>query len=201
MTTGATEPEPDPDRLSEWQLYLHQIPGLWAGRTVPVSDIGREKPADISEATDGELNLLIDLSQRQLDALSAQLEQIRQRAQFLFSTLLLLIGAATALLPTIATEGGAGAFFTWIASLIVMILAVLGTAGIVVNKKMMGAVDSGWVTRQDRPWLLKCAQDHLDSVQPSWETVATQVTLLRDSALLTMLAVLGIGAAWSWAVL
>lgn len=203
MTTPDPDLAPDagPAPLREWQLYLHQIPGLWAGRTVPVSDIDRDQPVDIADATDSELHLLIELARRQLDALSAQLEQIRQRAQFLFSTLLLLIGAATALLPSIATEGGAGPFLSWAASLIVLILAVLGTTGIVVNKKVMGAVDSGWVTRQDRPWLLASAQDHLDSVQPSWETVATQVTLLRDSALLTILAVIGIGVAWSWAVL
>lgn len=200
-------PDPDPTKdegarpLHEWQLYLKQIPGLWAGRTVPVSDIDRDKPADISDATDSELQLLIDLSQRQLDALNAQLEQIRQRAQFLFSTLMLVIGVATAVLPTVVTNGGAGAFLAWAASLLVLILAVLGTTGIVVNRKTMGVVDSGWVTRQSRPWLLASARDHLDSVQPSWETVATQVTLLRDSALLTIAAVIGIVVAWTWAVL
>ena len=69
----------NPHPLHEWQLYLRQLPGLWAGREVPVSDINRTKPADISDATDGELQIIIDLAQRQLDALAAQLEQIRQR--------------------------------------------------------------------------------------------------------------------------
>lgn len=207
MTTPGAKPDAeakadtDKKSLSEWQLYLRQLPGLWAGRQVPVSDIDRVKPANITDANDSELQLLIDLARRQLDGLSAQLEQIRQRAQFLFSALLLLIGAAPALLPTIATEDGAGPFLIWAVSLAVLILSVLGTAGIIVNKKVMGVVDSGWVTHQSRPWLMASAQDHLASIQPSWETVATQVTLLRDSALLTILAVVGIVTAWSWAVL
>lgn len=168
---------------------------------MPVSNIQREQPGDITAATDSELELIIQIAQRQLDALSAQLEQIRQRAQFLFSTLLLLIGAAAALLRTIATEGGIGPFVAWTVSLGVLLLAVLGTAGIVVNSKVMGAVDSGSITRQEPPWLRVIAQDNLESVGPSWRTVATQVTLLRDSALLIILGVVGIAAAWCWAIL
>ena len=191
----------NPKELPEWKLYLAQFPGLWAGRPVPISNIQREELGDISGATEPELQLIIEIARRQLDALSEQLEQIRQRAQFLFSTLLLLIGAAAALLPTIATKGGIGPFIIWAVSFGVLIAAVLGTSGIVVNSKVMGAVDSGWITRQDRPWLTASAQDHLDAVEPSWRTVATHVTLLRDSALLTILGVIGIAAAWCWAVL
>ena len=187
--------------MPEWKLYLTQLKGLWAGRTVPVADIYREPPADITGCSDDELQLLIAVAQRQLDALSDQLEQIRQRAQFLFSTLILVIGAAAAALPTIAGESNIGAFLVWAVSLLVLILAVLESAGIVVNKKIMGTVDSAWITRQSRPWLMASAQDHLDSVEPSWRAVATQITLLRDSALLTILGTIGAAGAWCWALL
>ena len=200
----ASEPTPaakDEKQLSEWQLYLRQIPGLWAGREVPVSNIKRVKPAAVTDADDTELRLLIELAQRQLDALSTQLEQIRQRAQFLFTTALVLVGLGAAILPVIATEGGFWPFTVWTISFVVLTVSLLGTAGIVVNKKIMGVVDSGWVTRQARPWLQAVAEDHIESVQPSWETVATQVTLLRDSALLTILSAFGLGGAWFWAVL
>lgn len=190
-----------PAELPEWKLYLAQIPGLWAGRAVPVSNIQREQPGKTTGKPDSDLELIIQIAQRQLDALNLQLEQIRQRAQFLFSTLLLLIGATAAVLPTIATEGGLGPFVAWTVSFSILLVAVLGTAGIVVNSKVMGAVDSGSITRQDKPWLRAAAQDHLESVEPSWRTVATQVTLLRDSALLIILGVVGVTAAWCWAVL
>lgn len=186
--------------MPEWKLYLAQLKGLWAGRTVPVSEIHREPPADISGCSDDELQLLGAVAQRQLNALSDQLEQIRQRAQFLFSALILLIGAAAAALPKIAGEANIGAFLVWAVSLVVLLLAALGSAGIVVNKKVMGTVDSAWITRQDRPWLLASVQDHLDSLEPSWRTVATQVTLLRDTALLTILGTMGVGGAWCWAL-
>lgn len=195
MTTSNRSPTP------EWRLYLSQIKGLWAGRTVPVSDIHRQPHADVSGRSEPELELLIAVAQRQLDALSSQLEQIRQRAQFLFSIVILLIGAAAAALPSIANDPNIGAFLLWATSLLVLILAVLGSAGIVVNKKVMGTVDSAWITHQQRPWLLASAQDHLDSVGPSWSTVATQVTLLRDTALLTILGTLGVGGAWAWSLL
>lgn len=190
-----------PDPMPEWKLYIAQLQGLWAGRKVPISDINRKPPADISECSDDELELLVAVAQRQLDAFSAQLEQIRQRAQFLFSTLIILIGLAAAALPKIIDEISIGAFIAWALSLLVLIVALFGTAGIVVNSKVMGTVDSAWITRQDRPWLLASAQDHLESVEPSWRTVATHVTLLRDSALLTIVGALGVGGAWCWALL
>lgn len=196
--TNSTEPKKK--ELKEWQLYLCQIPGLWAGRKVPVADIKRPKPADISLASEDELTLLIDLAKHQLISLTTQLEQIRQRAQFLFSTQLLIMSANFALLPTIATEGNSWSIVSWLIFFAVIILSVLGAAGIILNRKVMGVVDSGWVTHQSRPWLLAIAQDYVDSVQPSWATVATQVTLLRDSALLTLIAFMGICATWLYTV-
>ncbi|WP_028644600.1 hypothetical protein [Nocardioides sp. URHA0020] len=192
-TSGRTEP---PAPLPEWKLYLVHLSGLWAGKSVPVVELHRSQPADISSCTDQELNLLIAVAQRQLDALSEQLEQIRQRGQFLFTTLIVLIGLSTAALSKIVDGTSLVGFVIWAVAIAVLFLALLGTAGVVVNRKVMGTVDSAWITHQPRPWLQANAQDHLDSVEPSWATVATQITIYRDSALLTILGVVGIGVAW-----
>jgi hypothetical protein len=191
---GAKQQRPDP--LPEWKLYLLHLKGLRAGKRVPVVDLNRSQPADISSCTDEELDLLIAVAQRQLDALSEQLEQIRQRGQFLFTTLIVLIGLSFATLPKIVDRMSLAGFVICAVAIATLFLALLGAAGVVVNEKVMGTVDSAWITRQPRPWLRASAQDHVGSVGPSWATVATQVTIYRDSALLTILGTAGVGLAW-----
>lgn len=185
-----------PIERSELVLYLKQIRGLWAGRTVPVVCTGRDESFEIAGLSEDDLRLVTALAQRQLDSLSTQLEQIRQRAQFLFTTLLALIGVAFATLGKLQAEARPLSFLLLSLSMVTLVLALLGSVGIIVNKTYMGEVDSAFVTRQSRDRLFASAKDHLESVQPSSETVATAVTLFRDAALLTILGTLLLGAAW-----
>jgi hypothetical protein len=53
-----------------------------------VFDVHRAEPGDMSKWEDDDLNLLIDEGRRQLDRQGSDLEQIRGRAQFLFTTTL-----------------------------------------------------------------------------------------------------------------
>lgn len=179
-----------------WKLYLAQFSGLLGGGVVPVSDYPLERPANISSCSDEELRMLIDLTLWHLDGLTTQLEQIRLRAQFLFTTLVVLLGLSGAVLPGIVDANQVWSFLILGLAVVMLLLALLGSTGIIVNLKLMGGADPAWLSRQQRPWLLACAHEYIDGLGFSVRTVATQVRLTRHTALLTVMGAIGVGAAW-----
>lgn len=203
MTEGPSserEGEEQGKPVSEWRRYLYQLPGLWAGRAVPVYDIGLPEPGSIEGRSDAELEILIDVAKRQLDSQQAQLEEIRQRSQFLFATLLALFGLASASLRSIIGDENVVAFAIWAVSICALFLAILGTTAIIVNKKTMGVIDASWISQQEPPWLPAIAKDAMGGVKASWTTVANQLTYFRDAALLTLAGAAALFLSWGLSI-
>jgi hypothetical protein len=212
LVTAPDEPDPikgsdataEPEtstKSNEAVFFLKQIPGLWAGRPVPTYPIGDKPPGSLEGASPEDLRLILDVATRQLQQAEQQLEQIRQRSQFLFTTLIALVGATVYTLRTVIEATSVVGFLVWTAAALTLFFALLGATGVIVNSKLMGELDSRWLSRQSPPWLSTLAKDALDSVLHSRTTVANQLTYFRDSALLTIFGVLLLAASWTISVL
>jgi hypothetical protein len=80
---GETAPAKKP---KEWAAYLKNILGLWPGHLVPVFEVHNTTVGDLTGWEPDELNLAIEEGRRQLDRLFDELERVRVRAQFLFTS-------------------------------------------------------------------------------------------------------------------
>lgn len=201
--THVTPRDPDvagPNNPREWVMYLAQLPGLWAGRAVPTYPLNSERAASLDDAAEGDLALLLDVARSQLDQCEQQLDQIRQRSQFLFTTALVLVGLATFTLRAVITNASTCGFIVWLIAALSLLLALLGSVGVIVNRKVMGTIDAAWLTRQPKPWLRALVTDAMEAVEVSRTTVANQLTYFRDAVLLTIGGSLLLGAAWITAV-
>lgn len=193
-------PSPEPRRPAEWYLYLAQLPGLWAGSAVPTYSLNTEPAASLDDVDEDDLKLLLDVARSQLDQSEQQLEQIRQRSQFLFTTALALVGLATLVLRTVVINMSLWGFVIWSIAALLLLLGLLGAVGVIVNRKVMGTIDAAWLTRQTGPWLRALVSNAIEAVVVSRTTVANQLTYFRDAVLLTIGGSLLLGAAWITAV-
>lgn len=188
-------------RPNEVRYFLEQIPGLWAGRPVPRYPLDDEAVGSLDGASPEDLKLILDTAVRQLESAAQQLEQIRQRGQFLFTTLLALVGFAVIALRAVVNDISVVGFLSWAVAIASLMLALLGATSVIVNQKVMGELNAVWLSRQPKPWLHSLAKDALASVSESRRTVANQVTYFRDSALLTILGAFLLALSWLVATL
>ena len=91
-------------------------------------------------------------------------------------------------------------FVLWLIATLLLLLALLGSVGVIVNRKVMGTIDAAWLTRQPKPRLRALVADAVEAVVISRTTVANQLTYFRDAVLLTIGGSLLLGAAWITAV-
>lgn len=190
-----------PGPIGEIRLYFAQIPGLLAGRQVPSVSVHTASTEPMTEWKDEDLKLLLDAAIRQHERQWSQLEQIRGRAQFLFTTILVVLAFNISTLKDALDAASTVAFLFWAAGAIALILALAGAAGVVVNRKEMGSVDATLATHLQPPVLRDLAFAYADCVGASVNTVATQLTVFRVAALLTIVGLLLTITSWLVAAL
>jgi hypothetical protein len=185
---------------SEATVYLGHLLGLWPGKEVPTYKVHVTVPKDTSSWSPEELTLLVEEGRRQLDRQSSDLECIRGRAQFLFTTALGLLIIVFADAKTIVTSNNLGPFALWCLAILLSILTLLGAASIITARKELGLIDAAKLTTTERPILPELAAAYGRCVRIGENTVATQVTVFRDAVLLLTLAGALFAGAWIWAV-
>lgn len=200
VPTPPSSAPPAPAKFfSEWGWYFKQFPGLLAGRRVPTYAAGGVPADSIVRRSPEDLRLILDVATTELSGFESQLEQIRQRAQFLFTTLLVIAGFAAVVLRAAIADCGTTAVVAWIVwslATALLLCALMGAAGIIVNRKTMGVLSASWLTRQSDDLLLSLTADALGSVEHSKETVFNQLTYYRHAVLLTLLGTVGLCGAW-----
>lgn len=187
-----------PEGPSELYMYFRQIAGLWAGKPVPVWGVYTAEAGSLDSWSDEDLQLLIVESRRQLDNQSTEIERVRSRAQFLFTTSLAAIGLSAAVLRELTHVG---LVLVWSAGTIMVLLGLLGSAGIILNSKRMGDINVHRFSKEEPSRLRSLAVGYLNSVPAGANTFATQVTMYRDAALFVMLGVLLSTSSWIWEIL
>lgn len=186
---------------SEPSVYIAHVLGLWPGRAVPAYEVHVTPPSDVNAWSPEEQTLLVEEGRRQLDRQANDLECIRSRAQFLFTTTLGLLVVVFAEFKTIISNGNVGSFLMWCLAVLCSIMALLGAASIVTARKELGFIDAARLTSTSRPVLPELAAAYGRCIRIGENTVATQITVFRDAVLLLAVAGAFFAGAWMWAVL
>lgn len=194
MTTFPIPPK-GPNEVS---MYFRQLPGLWAGRQVPVWETYTTQAGNLDDWKTEDLHLLIAECQRQLDAQMGEIERIRGRAQFVFTTSLAALALAVAVLKSLTSIPQ---FVVWILGIAAVVLALVGAAAIVVNSKQVRNINVHLLSQVPDNMARSLAKGYLSSIPAGANTVATQITMYRDAALLLMCGTIVTISSWTWALL
>ncbi|MFI6713286.1 hypothetical protein ACIBF7_43130 [Nonomuraea sp. NPDC050478] len=186
---------------SEGGVYLQYVLGLWPGRRVPVYDVHRLEPGDMTGWQESDLTTVIDEGRRQLDRQHSDLEHIRGRAQFLFTTALGLLVVIFASVPSIVASLSLWAFLIWFVGALGTALGLLGAAAVTVARKDIGWIDTTRLSRQQSPIHRELAAAYARAVRTGENTMATHITVLRDAVFLVVVGAVAHAVAWLSVVL
>ncbi|MGO8869901.1 MAG: hypothetical protein ACLQPH_00600 [Acidimicrobiales bacterium] len=155
------------------------------------------EPGDNSGWGTEDCQALIEEGRRQLDAQLVQADQIRSRAQFLFTTAIGLAAVSFAGKSTVFAAKNDVPLAIWSLGLLLTTLGLLGTASVIVARKDFGSIDTALMTSSYEPPVPpKLAAGYSRQVGTGANTVATLLTVYRDAVLLVMLGAIFWGAAW-----
>jgi hypothetical protein len=192
-------------RPPEFKVYLLHVAALFRPSTaVPAFDVHPGQPGDLSGWSDDDHQLLITEGRRQLDRQIADLERIRSRCQFLFTTAL---GLLVVVFGTVRTFAGSGshhvlpALLLWCGAVVCIVVGLLGTAALITTRKDLQIVDAAVLSRTEPPVLAQLALAYTDAVRTGENSVATALTVQRDAVLLMTVGAFIYATAWLLAVL
>ena len=192
----------DPEKLpSEAMVYFRYLLGLWPGHAVPTFEIHQAEPGNMESWSDDDAALVLQEGRRQLDRQGSDLEGIRSRVQFLFTTCLGLLALTLAGTKALTAIPRWWVLVLWSVSILSTIASLLGCAAVIVSRKEMGAIDSTRLSRQRSPVLPTLAASYARVVRVGENTLATHITVYRDAVLLALIGAALYGTAWLGAVL
>lgn len=179
----------------EWGVYFWHVLGLIRpGRGVPSFTVHRNSTGDFVDWGAEDFDLLIEQGRAQIARQRTDLEQARGRAQFLFTTGLGVFALSMAALPHVATS--LLAYGVWVFGLLVTVISMLGAAAVVVVRKDFRDIDTALVSLQNPPVNVAVAKAYAASVSEGENTVATQVTNLRNAVAALLVSLVILGTAW-----
>ncbi|NQD42288.1 hypothetical protein [Glutamicibacter halophytocola] len=178
----------------EASVYFDHVVGLLPGKSVSSFSADQSTAGDMTEWTDSDKLLLIEQGRIQLARQRQDLENIRQRAQFLFTTALGTIGLATLGFEKLATQ--IGPLLLWSLGMLILMIALLGTAAVVVAKKELREIHTSILSMQRSPLHNSLAPAYATSMSQGENTVATQITVFRDAVFLLIVGLLLVATSW-----
>jgi hypothetical protein len=167
---------------------------------VPAFEVHPVQPGDLDGWSDDDHQLLIAEGRRQL----ADLERIRSRCQFLFTTALGLLVVVFGTVRTIAGPGShrvLPALLLWSASIVCIVVGLLGAAALITTRKDLKIVDAAILSQTAPPVLAQLALVCADVVRTGGNSVATALTVQRDAVLFMVAGASVYATAWLLAVL
>lgn len=186
-----TEP-PQPGRVA---VYLSHIKGIvLPGEEVAGFKAYQIDAAEIVDWKDQDLTIVLESGRAQLERQNSNLEAIRSRAQFVLTLALAFVGIAVASAEFVGRT--AIAQVPWALGIGIAFVSALGAGGVIVARKELGMVDTRLLTNQDPPLLPVAARAFADSVAAGENTVATEITVLRDSVALFLVSFVLVCGGW-----
>lgn len=172
----------------EVRAFGYQVRGLWPGVEVPSlivhpMDVGR-----LDDWDDRDLELLVEQAGGQLNRQRGDIEAVRQRAQFLFSTCLGSLGLFGLAASQVSTS--IVAFIVGALACLLVVTSLLGAAGVVVARKELGIVDASLLSQVEPPILRTLAESLAGAVGTGENTLATLITVYRDAVFLLIIGVI-----------
>jgi hypothetical protein len=167
----------------QW-IYLLHICGLLApGQKIPVFASHQVEAQSLDNWAEEDLERMIEEGHRQLDRQLSDLEEIRGRAQWLFT-----VGAAI-------TASLGGAFRTvgptnptlWLVAFIVLSYGVAGAAAIMTVRADFATIDTAKLSQSTPPILKSLATSYSRMLRIGEDTVATRLTVFRQAVFVVVI--------------
>ena len=124
---------------------------------------------------------MIDEGRRQYDAQISALEEIRGRAQWLFSVALALAGADAALALKVFPHPTHAQLAAWICSVAFTSWSALGVAAVITGTAKLSGIATAPLSTYEPPVKKQLAKDYADILDVGEQTVNTRITLYRQS--------------------
>ncbi len=179
------------------QVYLaHVLALVRPGVEVPSFSAHQIQARPLTGWGNDELQLMIDEGRRQSDRQLADLEQIRGRAQWLFT---IGVPIVTEIVTVFAAfdKGDSGWWVVlWLVSLLAAGYGVVGAAAIMTIRADFDVIDSAVLSGYQPPVLNKLADDYAGMLGTGENTVATRLTVYRQSVVWLIIG--GYGALITW---
>jgi hypothetical protein len=128
---------------------MHVVHLIGPGLTVPVFEVDRTTPASLDGWEPAELTLMIEEGRRQSDRQQAQLEEIRGRAQWVFTTgaaVLAALGAAFA-----SAHPPVGYAIAWVIGMLLVVFGVGGAAAILTVRADFRSIHTAVLSHAKQP--------------------------------------------------
>ncbi len=163
--------------MKEIRTYVQYVVLLLRpGSSAPVFDSAQAEPREMTGWSEGELQIMVDEGRRELDAMDAQLTEIRGRAQAVLTIAIALTGVLAGIAGT--ADHHRGSLALWVLGVASVVLSSLGTAAIITVKADMSTIHTAVLSGYRPPVLEKLAGDYAAMTRQGQNTVATRLTLL-----------------------
>ena len=173
-------------RRGQWIYFQHIVGVVGPGLDVPVHNSDRLTPGSIKGWDDAELQLLIEEGRRQSDRQQDQLEQIRGRAQWLFTVGVAALAALGGALG--AGQNRAPTLVVWSTiSLVLLAYGIGGATAILVAKADFKMIHTAVLSQLKRPINRELAGAYARMMSTGEDTVATRLTVFRQAVVFCLL--------------
>jgi hypothetical protein len=135
-------------------------------------------------------------ARRQADRQLADLEQIRGRAQWLFTVGVPIVTAIATVIAAIGNGDSAWWKVAWVASLLIAGYGVVGAAAIMTIRADFNEIDSAVLSGYKPPILARLAVDYAEMLAVGEDTVATRLTVFRQAVVWLIIG--GYGGLITW---
>jgi hypothetical protein len=180
----------------QWIYLAHVLALIRPGVEVPTFCAHQIPAQALTGWAEDELQLLIDEGRRQSDRQLADLEQIRGRAQWLFTVGVPIVTAIAAIFAGFHKGDSGWWVVLWLLSLLAAGYAVVGAAAIMTIRADFDVIDSAVLSSYQPPVLDKLAGDYAAMLGAGENTVATRLTVYRQSVVWLIIG--GYGALIAW---
>jgi len=181
---------------AQWLYLVHVLALIRPGAPVPTFRAHQIAAQPLTGWSDDELQLMVDEGRRQADRQLADLEQIRGRAQWLFTVGVPIVTAIATVIAAIGNGDSAWWKVAWVASLLIAGYGVVGAAAIMTIRADFNEIDSAVLSGYKPPILARLAVDYAEMLAVGEDTVATRLTVFRQAVVWLIIG--GYGGLITW---
>jgi hypothetical protein len=192
--------------LTHRRVYLSHVLRIFQPGHPPrlIARIDSIAPGDLTGWSDPDVALLIEEGRRASDSGTAELVEVRSRAQLAFTTCLVLFGVLAAQVSQLRHHAGAWTWVMFIVSIALATIALAGALAVLVIQVTVPTIHPGLVAgdpsssnRQYTEIDKQLAHDYSLNAR-DWNIVSgTERTVLREAILYLTLAGLADAIAWT----
>lgn len=170
---------------AQWIYAAHVAGLLLPGEQLPQYRAHTAAGQPLEGWTDNDFAVMIEEGRRQFDRQLSDLEQIRGRAQWLFTVGAAVIAALAG--GFASSHAHSGRLALWIAGLALLVLGVGGAAAVMAVRADFRMIDTAVLSGYTAPVQPALARDYSRMLGPGEDTVATRLTLFRQAVVYVIL--------------